>query len=62
MNNEKSIISRINRRLADEGQRLTVNPKPNDLGRYVIVDGHNGNPVAWADSLEDWARELGVAS
>jgi hypothetical protein len=59
---EKSIVSRMNRRLAADGQRLTVSRNPNGLGRYVILDAHNGNPVAWADSLDQWAREMGVAS
>jgi hypothetical protein len=60
--NESSLVKRINRRLVDNGQRLTVSRSPGALGRYIIVDGHTGNPVAWADTLDEWARELEMAS
>jgi len=63
-NNESEcrVIKRMNRRLVDEGQRLTVSRSPRSLARYIILNTHQGNPVAWADGLETWAREMGVAS
>jgi hypothetical protein len=57
---ERSMVKRFNRRLAYEGLRLQVNRGKYALARYVLIDLHTGNPVAWADNVADWARETDI--
>lgn len=57
---ERAMVKRFNRRLAYEGLRLRVNRGKYTLARYVLIDLHSGNPMAWTDDVADWARETGI--
>jgi hypothetical protein len=63
---ERALISRVKRKLAHANEILTV-ARPGSrleaqLGRFIICDGHNGNPRSWggSEALVEWARDLGV--
>ena len=57
---DRNRVRRLNRRLALQGQRLTVSRSTRSLARYIVYDTHTGNPDAWADDLEGWEREEGL--
>lgn len=59
---EKTLISRINRKLASEGERLRVSRSTQarvDLGDFYVTDENNCVTAKYVD-LEQWGRDLGV--
>jgi hypothetical protein len=63
---ERALIGRVKRKLAHNGELLTVvragSKLEANLGRFIICDGRSGNPKSWGglNDLVAWARELGV--
>jgi hypothetical protein len=61
---ERALIGRVRRKLAHKNELLTICRSGSrleaSLGRYIICDGHSGNPQSWCNDLTKWAREMGV--
>lgn len=60
---EKALIQRINRRLAQDGEKLRKNSNPRhfmDVGWYYVVDVRSGYFEARINDLEQYGHETGA--
>jgi hypothetical protein len=59
----RALVQRINRKLANENQKLCATRGERsraEFGDYYIVNLHSGNVTSWRINPDEMARQLGV--